>query len=89
MKHNGVSLESMTVEQLAEVFSLHDELGHYEQAAAVLAEIQRRSDTPALITHDVPKGLEKLIPSFLWHQKPVGEGIDTQMVRPVDYIKPR
>lgn len=89
MKHNGIDLQDSTLDDLCELFALWDELGQHERAKAVLAEIQRRSDTPALTTHDVPKGLEKLIPSFLWHQKPVGEGSSTQMVKPPNYIKTR
>lgn len=82
-------LQNFTFDQLCEVFALHDELGHSDQAAAVLAELRRRSDVPAQAVHDVPKGLEELIPSSLWHQKPVGEGSSTQMLRPPLYIKSR
>jgi hypothetical protein len=67
------ALRQLSDEGLFTVFEVADGIGDRRLAKAAASEILRRSELPVKAVHNLPWWLLWL-PSWIWHQKPVGEG---------------
>ena len=74
MKHNGIEIHDLSLEELSELFERLDTAGDHLRASKVLTEMLSRVDYPAPSVNDVPEGFTRLIPSQMWAQKAEGEG---------------
>lgn len=70
----GRTLMRLDDDHLFTLFLQADEADDRDMAESIICEIERRCEAAPPTIHEVPKWLQTLLPSALWHQKPGGGG---------------